>query len=264
MSSTYVTTGDVRSAPSLESSQSAVSWAAIFAGGFITFALAVMLLALGAGFGFSSVSPFSNSGVSATTFTIAAAIWLIVVQWLASALGAYMTGRLRTKWTNVHGDEVMFRDTAHGLLAWAVGLALSLSAAGFAGYASKPAMQNANEGASAYYVDTLFRSSGSIPAAELNDAKAQARVILASSASSGKMSEGDKIYLAQIVAARTGVAAPEANQRIDAVVTRAQSDAEAARKAAAKTSFYTFFSMLVGAFIACVAGAIGGRQRDAF
>jgi hypothetical protein len=64
--------------------------------------------------------------VGATTFTIGVAIWLIIVQWLSSAFGGYLTGRLRTKWANMHTDEVFFRDTAHGFLAWAVATVVSI------------------------------------------------------------------------------------------------------------------------------------------
>ena len=64
-------------------------------------------------------------GVSiGTTFTLLAAVWLIIVQWLSSGLGGYLAGRLRTKWTALHTDEVFFRDTAHGFLAWALATVL--------------------------------------------------------------------------------------------------------------------------------------------
>src|SRR6266478_767891 len=104
----------------VESAISAVSWPAIIADGFAIAAIALILLALGSGLGFASVSPWYNSGPSATTFGVLAAIWLIVVQWLSAALGGYITGRLRTKWVGVPTDEVYFRDTVHGFLAWAV------------------------------------------------------------------------------------------------------------------------------------------------
>ena len=39
---------------------------------------------------------------------------------IASALGGYITGRLRRFWHNTHRDEVVFRDHAHGLVTWAV------------------------------------------------------------------------------------------------------------------------------------------------
>ena len=103
-----------------ESPVSAISWAAIIGGAFAIASISLILLALGAGLGFASVSPWSSTGASATTFTVAAAIWLLVVQWLSAAFGGYLTGRLRTKWVSVHSDEVYFRDTAHGFFATAV------------------------------------------------------------------------------------------------------------------------------------------------
>ena len=107
-----------------ESGASAVSWAAILAGAFVAAALTVTLVALGAGLGLSSVSPWSNAGASATTIGVATIVWLILMQLVASATGGYLAGRLRTKWVDVHTDEVFFRDTAHGFLAWAVGVVI--------------------------------------------------------------------------------------------------------------------------------------------
>src|SRR5215467_11786170 len=103
-----------------ESSNSAVSWPAIISGAFVALAIALVLVTLAAGFGLVSISPWPNSGASATTFGITTGIGLIVVHWLASASGGYITGRLRTKWVGVHTHEVFFRDTAHGFLTWAV------------------------------------------------------------------------------------------------------------------------------------------------
>ena len=103
-----------------DAAASAVSWAAVIAGGVAAVALTLLLVALGTGIGLSSVSPWSSSNPSSTTFTLLAAVWLIIVQWLSSGLGGYLAGRLRTKWTTLHTDEVFFRDTAHGFLAWAL------------------------------------------------------------------------------------------------------------------------------------------------
>ena len=103
-----------------EASASAVSWAAIIAGSVAAVALAIVLTSLAAGLGLTTVSAWPNAGASATTFTISAGIGLIVVQWLSSALGGFVAGRLRTKWAGVHTHEVFFRDTAHGFLSWAL------------------------------------------------------------------------------------------------------------------------------------------------
>ena len=161
---------------------SAVSWGAIIGGAFVIASIGLMLAALGSGLGLASVSPWPNSGVSATTFGVMTAIWLIVVQWISSALGGYVAGRLRTRWTGLHTDEVHFRDTAHGFLAWAVAAVITAAvlasavsslvggaargATSLAGSAVQGAAQGASQGATqsggsvdptAYLVDSLFR-----------------------------------------------------------------------------------------------------------
>ena len=86
----------------------AVSWPAIAAGAVAAAALTLVLLAFGVGMGFSVVSPWGNSGVSATTFEIGTGLYLIVVAMLASTIGGYIAGRLRTRWVGVHTHEVFF------------------------------------------------------------------------------------------------------------------------------------------------------------
>ena len=176
---------------SVESSASAVEWAAILGGALAAVGISIILFTLGSGLGLSTVSPWSWSHPSPTTFGTIAGIWLIITQWLASALGGYLTGRLRTKWVGIRTDEVFFRDTAHGFLAWA--LATVLIATFFAIAASAVA---------------------TVPEATANAATVSAEV------------------------------------------------AEQARKAAATFSVFTALSLLVGAFIGSVAGAIGGYHRD--
>jgi len=85
----------------------------------------------------------------------------------------------------------------------------------------------------------------------------------------GDVSASDRSYLAQLIAARTGIAQPEADRRIDGVVAqlnaaeaKTRQAAEAARKAAATASLLTALSLLIGAFIACAAAALGGQERD--
>lgn len=103
-----------------ESDGSAVSWAAIWAGTAVSIAVTLILLMLGSGFGLAAASPWPGVAPTPTEFTLGAGIWLVVMQWLSSLLGGYIAGRMRTRWASLHGDEVFFRDTAHGLLTWAV------------------------------------------------------------------------------------------------------------------------------------------------
>ena len=98
----------------------AVSWSSIFAGAAAAAALSLILLILGVGLGLSSVSPWVQSGISAKTFGISTILWITLTQVVASGMGGYLAGRLRSKWIAVHTDEVYFRDTAHGFLAWAI------------------------------------------------------------------------------------------------------------------------------------------------
>jgi hypothetical protein len=96
---------------------SAVSWGSIAAGGVAAAALSLALLALGTGLGLTSISPWGDSGISASTFKNATGAYLVIVAVMSSAIGGYLAARLRTKSTGVHTNEVFFRDTAHGFIA---------------------------------------------------------------------------------------------------------------------------------------------------
>ncbi|MEQ1940383.1 hypothetical protein ABMA46_19240 [Mesorhizobium sp. CN5-321] len=294
MASTILAT-DV--AAPVESSSSAVSWGPIIAGAFAASTLTFILMLLGSGLGLTMVSPWSTAGASVTTFAVSTAIWLVIVQWLSSGVGGYLTGRLRTKWVGVHTDETFFRDTAHGFMAWALatllvvfvlGSALSAAigtgvqaastvASGAAMGASAGGAANAaNSGSDAgsYFVDSLFRPSDPSRLAASGAegdaaAAAQASRILIASAASGEVSAEDKTYLGQLVAARTGLSQADATARVDAVLAqvdaakvKAQEAADTARKAGATFALIGALSLIIGAFIASAAAVLGGRQRD--
>ncbi|BCG96791.1 hypothetical protein [Mesorhizobium sp. 131-2-1] len=293
MQATLMTSED--SAPT-ESSSSAVNWGPIIAGAFAASSLTFILMLLGSGLGLSMVSPWSGAGASVTTFAVSTAAWLVVVQWLSSGVGGYLTGRLRTKWVGVHTDETYFRDTAHGFLAWALatllvvgvlGSALSAAlgsgvqaastvAAGTAiGASAGAATKGAAFDTISYYVDTLFRPADPAKLAAVdpqNDAAATAqasRILLASAANGGEVAADDSTYLTQLVAARTGLSQADAKARLDTLIAKlkdakvkAQQAADTARKASATFALLGALSLVVGAFIASVAAALGGRQRD--
>lgn len=175
---------------SVESSAAGVEWAAIAAGALAAVGVSIILFTLGSGLGFAGANPWSFAPQQIATYTITAGIWLVVMQWLSSALGGYLAGRLRKKWVGVRTDEVYFRDTAHGLLAWAL---------------------------ATVFVGVLFAVGSAVAAG----------------------------------AATAGVEAPASAEAI-----------EQARKAAASFSMLTSLSLVIGAFIGCVAGTLGGYHRD--
>jgi hypothetical protein len=277
-------------------SSTAVSWAAIVAGAAAAIAITIVLLVLGTGIGLSMVSPWYNAGASAVTVGVSAVIGLVVVQWVSAGLGGFIAGRLRTKWVGLHTHEVFFRDTAHGFLAWAAasvvgallfasvtasgvsgvaGGAKDIAAAGAAG-AAQAGVQNAGKtnaaDPSAYFVDSLFRSA--TPAqGDKADQNAEVGRILMRSVQDGQvvLAPADKTYLGQLVAARTGLAQADAEQRVDTIVAqlndaqmKVRQAADTARKAAAKLSIVIALSMLIGAFISSAAGALGGSIRDEY
>jgi hypothetical protein len=175
-----------------DASASGVSWGAILAGAFAAAALSFILIILGFGLGFSAVSPWSGSGASAETIGVSTIVWLAFTQIAASAIGGYMAGRLRVKWAATHGDEVYFRDTAHGFLAWAVaslataalltsaiggvlsggakvagatGAVVATAGAGVGATAIQGNTGTSDIGdSSGYFIDSLFRPATGVPA----------------------------------------------------------------------------------------------------
>jgi len=276
---------------------SGVSWGAIFAGAAGAAALSLILVVLGFGLGFSAVSPWADSGVSAKGLGISTIVWLAFTQIVASGLGGYIAGRLRVKWANLHGDEVYFRDTAHGFLSWAVATLVAAtlivssigsvvsgsvqagaSVVGGAGSAVTQAAGSAASNTSSqdygYFVDSLFRDDR--PAAVSDDAAHGVvfRIFAKTLNNDGQMSDEDRTYLAQMIAQRTNLSQVDAQARVDQVYgqakkaledakTAAKNAADTAAKVAAWTSLWMFVALLCGAFFASLAAIYGGRRRDA-
>jgi hypothetical protein len=266
---------DIVAAP--EDAGSAVSWQAIIAGAATAAAITLILVAFGVGVGFSVISPWSGQGVSATTFTIGGGIYLIVVAMLSSTVGGYIAGRLRPQWASVHSYERTFRDSAHGLVTWAVAtLAVATilggamtaivgaTGAGLAVAGSQPADA---------YVDTLLRTAPSaerttaLPGDTQQTAAADnrasvARIIAPAMIRGGTVTEPDRTYLAQLVAARTGLPEAQARQRVDQTIAQAQAAADTARKSSAAAAFWLAFALLAGALSASLAAIEGGNLRN--
>ncbi len=274
----------------VESSTSALAWGPIIGGAVAATGITLILLLVGSGMGLTMVSPWSGESSSAATVGVSAAIWLVVVQWLSSALGGYLTGRLRTKWAAAHTDEVFFRDTAHGFLSWALAtlfvagfLASSLAslagagasavgtAANTAGITAGAASRDGADLSTSYFTDALLRPQQVTQRAREDDGAASAEIgrILLQGAARGEVPDDDKTYIASTVAARTNLSEADARARVDAVLKQIE-DAKVAtqdaldktRKAAATTALVGALSLLIGAFISSASAALGGRQRD--
>lgn len=239
----------------------ALSWPAVFAGATAAAALSLILLVLGTGLGLSVVSPWASQGASVEKMSWATIIWIAFASLAASGLGGYIAGRLRVKWPTLRMDEVYFRDTAHGFLAWAVATLLTAAAltsvigtilgagtkigaaavAGGAQAAVEQGVRAAGEPADAqkpspsmYFVESLFRPLPvdptvpvAAPAAAHVDSSSPAMRdevarIFDTSLASGPMSAEDRRYAAQLVAQRTGISQQDADARVVAAYGAAQ------------------------------------------
>lgn len=275
---------------------SAVSWDAILAGAVAAAALSLILLMLGVGLGLSSVSPWGHRGASAATLGASTILWVILTQLLACAMGGYVAGRLRTKWVAVHTDEVYFRDTAHGFLAWGVaslatavlltsaigsivGVGIEAGATMVSGIATtaggSETTRSANEpGSMDYFVDSLFRQNLNTPPAVTTAPSSEVTRIFIYAIRTGPLPIEDIRHVGHLVAQSTGLSQQEAEKRVTDTYTRVQtklntaqttakSAADKARKASAHAALWLFISLLIGAFVASLAATYGGRQCDA-
>lgn len=275
--------------------QHAVCWRAVFAGAVAAAALSILLAILGAGFGLAIVLPWSANGVEAETFGITAILWLSLTQIIASGLGGFLSGRLRSRTPWVDTDEVYFRDTAHGFLTWSIALLVSAAlfastlgslvnggvqagaklggaAVASAGALSAGAVANDTDN---YYIDSLFRktsasSGGNDPLSTANFGTAvEVRRIFKKSLSDNSLAPNDLTYLGAIVADRTGLSQAEAETRVKQTYQAIENSkiavkkaADKARKAGTYITLWAFIALLIGAFTASLAATWGGRYRD--
>jgi hypothetical protein len=274
------------------------SWSAIIGGAVAATAVSLVLLVLGGGLGLSVLSPWASGSANVATIAVGSVIWLIVVQWIGSAVGGYLTGRMRPHSEST--DEVFFRDSANGFLAWSLSTLVAAAILGSAvagvvtttakvagGGVAVLAAQSDGAGAvaSSYFADMLLRPVPLSPAeatampapvgtqssttANTSDLRAEVGRILEHGLSGPEFPATDLTYLSEMVATHTGLPLDAAKTRVNDVVgafreqaTKVQAAADAARHSAAKLSIYMFLSLLVGAFIASAAAVLGGLHRN--
>jgi hypothetical protein len=261
----------------IDDTHSTVSWKAVLAGAIASLAITLVLLAFGVGVGFSVVSPWANTGISGTGFTVAAGIYLIVVAMLSSTIGGYLAGRMRSQWRTVHEHERYFRDTAHGFLVWALATVVSAAVLGGAttnlltgasvGLAPS-ASSAAQPSPSAVYIDNLLRTDTATAApanagSDMNATRSEImRIVRPGMGKGGAVALTDRTYLVKLVSARTGLSQADALARVDQVLSQAKTAADEARKSAAKFSLWLAASMLAGALAAALAAVEGGNLRN--
>jgi hypothetical protein len=281
-------------------SPSAVSWASIFAGAAGAASLSLILLILGTGLGLSSVSPWAHDGVSKITFGVSTILWVTFTQLVASGMGGYLAGRLRTRWVEVQRDEIYFRDTVHGFLAWAVSSLVTAtlltsvvasitnssvqagpSATGKIATTAVTAVVGADSaktddgtGSLDYFIDSLFRKDTTVALTATPVPLVEVGRIFMTNIHTVALPAQDLRYVGQLVTQHTSLPQQAAEKRVSDTYARVQARwhdaqtataqaADAARKASAYASLWLFVALLSGAFVASLAATAGGRQRDA-
>jgi hypothetical protein len=278
-----VVTNSAASAGGREQS-SYVDWPAIIAGIVLASAISLVLITFGSAVGLNFLDFGYGDGPNPIFVGIAAATWFLWVMISSYMAGGYLTGRLRRRYFDANEDESDLRDGAHGLLVWAgsaiLGTVIAVSGVGSAANAvgnvaatATTAAASVAEGAAdavdpnAYFIDTLFRSEQPVDA---EAARGEAGRIFAQAAlGDGTLAEEDRTYLANVVAANTGLAPEEAQGRVDQVaanVETARQEALEAARIARNTAIIGAFliaaSLLVSAIGAFWAAQKGGNHRD--
>ena len=244
-------------------------WGPVIAGALAAAALALVLhsFALAIGLAVSSTAPTWRDA----SFALVAlsGLYIILAALASYWLGGYLAGLMRARLSSREDAEL--RDGMQGLLVWAlatlltavIGLAsiqsltrLGASSEGQAGSSASVAGENII----AYDLDRLFRSGRR--ATDLDYARAEAARILLTTTSRRGMQPDDRGYLVGLTAAYTGLAAPDAERRVDEVAARAKESISRARRSAVILAFTVGAAALLGAAAAWFAACAGGRVRD--
>ena len=237
-----------------------VDWASIIGGALVAVAIFTTLMVFGSAVGLSLTSADPTQGISAKIAAVAVGLWAAWVAASSFAAGGFIAGRLRHRIAAATLPEAEMRDGLHGLMAWA--LAVLLSAILLASAIGTPAEVASKESAATtqqVQVTKLFRGEHQpIDQSVRSDAAALLKTI------SGHRTMGtdDRLLLSQMVGARTGIPAAEAEARVQTATNAIHESVDSARRGSVLAAFLVAASVAVGAGAAWVAAVIGGRHRD--
>ena len=248
-----------------------LQWTPVFAGALVASAVSLVLIAFGTAIGLGIVSSSPTWRDTSPALTMVSGLFLLLAALVSFGLGGYVAGRLRERWDpSARSDVVEFRDGTHGVVAWAlavviIGLVAAVSVASLASRTAPAATSSATtagEPLIAFELDRLFRGDRRAVEGDITYARAEAgRILLAATGRRG-ITADDRMYLARLVAARTGIAQPDAERRVEDAITAATTAVQKARRSAVILGFATAASLLAGAAAAWYAASTGGRHRD--
>jgi hypothetical protein len=249
-----------------------VQWGPAVAGALAAAALAFVLHSFAAAIGLAVSSTAPTWRDASTALQLLSGLYLVIAAIIALGVGGYIAGRMRAPLAG-SADEVEFRDGTHGILVWAIAMILTVlmtwaaaqsltrvvaPSAGQAGSAQSVAGENVI----AFDLDRLFRTDKRPANTDLSYARAEAARILLTAGSHNGVRSDDRAYLVRLTAANTALAPPEAEKRVDTVITQARDDIRRARRASVILAFMAGAAALLGAAVAWFAACAGGNHRD--
>ncbi|AWL95820.1 hypothetical protein ABIA00_001060 [Bradyrhizobium ottawaense] len=249
-----------------------IQWSSVLAGALAAGAMSFILVGFGVavGLGVSSASPTWRDASAA--LALLSGLYLIVQAIISFGFGGYIAGRTTRPAPALATieDDGERRDGLHGLTAWALAVlagAALLALLGAAAIDRSPMRSSASNTSAAepllsYELDKLFRAPRRAPNTDLREARAEAGRVLMTSSSHSGVSADDRTYLVQQVAAATGLAAPDAERRVDVLIADSKTAINRARRNAIIVAFSVAAATLIGAAVAWAAAVAGGRHRD--
>jgi hypothetical protein len=246
-----------------------VQWGPAVAGALAAASLAFVLHSFAAAIGLAVSSTAPTWRDASMMLQLLSGLYLVIVAIISLGVGGYIAGRMRSP-VDASADEVEFRDGTHGLLVWAIAMILTVlmtlaaaqSLTRLAAPSGPSAQSVAGENVIAFDLDRLFRADKRPANADLTYARSEAARILLTTASHRGLQSDDRAYLVRLTAANTGLAAPEAEKRVDTIVTQARDNIRKARRASVILAFMAGAAALLGAVVAWYAACAGGNHRD--
>jgi hypothetical protein len=246
-----------------------IQWTPAAAGALAAAALAFVLHTFAGAIGLAVSSTAPTWRDASLGLQLASGLYLVLVAIAAFGIGGYIAGRMRAPIAG-SDDEIEFRDGTQGLLVWGIAMVLTVlmawgsaqSLTRLAAPSGPSAQSVAGENIIAYDLDRLFRAEKRPPNVDVSYARSEAARILLTSASHRGIASDDRAYLIRLTAANTGLAAPEAEKRVDTIIAQARDNIRKARRAAVILAFMAGAAALLGAAVAWFAACAGGRHRD--
>lgn len=248
-----------------------IQWSSVIAGAFAAGAMSFILVSFGVavGLGVSSASPTWRDASAA--LALLSGLYLMIQAIVSFGFGGYIAGRTARPAPALATieDDGERRDGLHGLTSWALAVLIGatlLAIIGAAAIDRSPMRSSSGNAASAepllsYELDKLFRAPGRSPA-DMREARAEAGRILMTSSSHSGVALDDRNYLVQQVTAVTGLAAADAERRVNASIAASQTAINRARRNSVIVAFSVAAATLIGAAVAWAAAVAGGRHRD--